>query len=681
MGRWFDSYAFKIGGEESKRVAILFTDITEKKRTEEALQQSESNLRNIILQSPVAMVIMTGPSFVVTVANERLLELWGKREEEMMNKPLFEGIPEAREQGLEQLLQHVYTTGKTVKANEHPVTLLRNGKAETVYINFVYEPFKALDGTIAGVMSVAIDVTDQVVARMQVEESNQEFKFVTDFMPQIIWATKPDGYHEFYNKQWYDYTGLSYEQSKDTGWNNVVHPEDQQRAWEVWKKSLKTGEPYEIEYRFKRYDGEYHWFLGRALPLRDDAGNILKWYGTCTDIDEQKKASELLEQKVKERTHELENQKNLLDNILKNSSNGISVTEMIRDEQGVIYDAKTILANESAVKYVGLPKEIYLTKTAVELVPGIIDSPYGQTCINTLTTGEPALIQYYLDIAGRWLELTLSKMDDNRLIHIFTDVTSVKESQLQLERTINELKRSNANLEEFAYAASHDLKEPIRKIRTFSERIKNKLEGRLLDEDQHYFQRMDKASERMQLLIDDLLEYSHVSTANNYSDDIDLKKKVMQVLEDIEVAVTEKDAKIVVGALPVIKGHRRQLQQLFQNLITNALKFSKPGVSPEIHISSSVVTGEDISAFELVEDTKNKLYNLLEIRDNGIGFQQEYADKIFRMFQRLHGKAEYEGTGIGLAIVRKVVENHKGFIRAYSKPGEGATFKILLPIE
>jgi PAS domain S-box-containing protein len=109
-----------------------------------------------------------------------------------------------------------------------------------------------------------------------------------------------DGYHEFYNKQWYDYTGLSYEQSKDTGWNNVVHPEDQQRAWEVWKKSLKTGEPYEIEYRFKRYDGEYHWFLGRALPLRDDAGNILKWYGTCTDIDEQKKASELLEQKVKE---------------------------------------------------------------------------------------------------------------------------------------------------------------------------------------------------------------------------------------------------------------------------------------------------------------------------------------------------------------------------------------------
>jgi PAS domain S-box-containing protein len=500
-------------------------------------------------------------------------------------------------------------------------------------------------------------------------------------MPQIIWATKPDGYHEFYNKQWYDYTGLSYEQSKDTGWNNVVHPEDQQRAWEVWKKSLKTGEPYEIEYRFKRYDGEYHWFLGRALPLRDDAGNILKWYGTCTDIDEQKKASELLEQKVKERTHELENQKNLLDNILKNSSNGISVTEMIRDEQGVIYDAKTILANESAVKYVGLPKEIYLTKTAVELVPGIIDSPYGQTCINTLTTGEPALIQYYLDIAGRWLELTLSKMDDNRLIHIFTDVTSVKESQLQLERTINELKRSNANLEEFAYAASHDLKEPIRKIRTFSERIKNKLEGRLLDEDQHYFQRMDKASERMQLLIDDLLEYSHVSTANNYSDDIDLKKKVMQVLEDIEVAVTEKDAKIVVGALPVIKGHRRQLQQLFQNLITNALKFSKPGVSPEIHISSSVVTGEDISAFELVEDTKNKLYNLLEIRDNGIGFQQEYADKIFRMFQRLHGKAEYEGTGIGLAIVRKVVENHKGFIRAYSKPGEGATFKILLPIE
>lgn len=554
LGRWFEVSAFPLLYEGSQKVALLFTDISERKKAEEALKQSESNLLNMILQSPVAMAILKGPSFVVEIANDRMYELWGRGEAELLNKSIFEGLPEVKDQGYEDLLNGVFTTGNTFSAHGIPVTLPRHATIETVYINLLYEPFREGDGTISGVMAVAIDVTEQVLARMKVEESNQEFKFVTNFMPQIIWATKPDGYHEFYNKRWYDYTGLTIEQSKDTGWNSALHPNDQQRAWEVWRHCVETGDPYEIEYRFRRFDGKYRWFLGRALPLKDETGNILKWYGTCTDIDDQKKSTDLLEEKVKERTMELESQK-------------------------------------------------------------------------------------------------------------------------------NELKLSNANLEEFAYAASHDLKEPIRKIRTFSDRLKRNFQGRLLDEDLHYFQRMEKATERMQNLIDDLLEYSHVSTSIDYLDEIDLNKKVTQVLEDLEVEVTEKNAKVVIGPLPVIKGHRRQVQQLFQNLISNALKFSKPNVSPEIRISSTVISGENIYSFELPEGAKNKLYNLIKISDNGIGFEQEYAEKIFKMFQRLHGKAEYAGTGIGLAIVRKVIENHKGVIRAESQPGEGATFEVYLPTE
>ncbi|WP_018615333.1 PAS domain-containing protein [Segetibacter koreensis] len=664
-----------------KKVAVWVLDNTAKVMARRKVEESENNFRNMILQSPVAMGILKGPEFVVEIANERMFELWGRSKEELLHKSIFRGLPEATNQGYEELLRGVFTTGKTFSALGIPVNLPRSERVETVYINVLYEAFAESEGNISGVMVAATDVTEQVVSKMKVEESNQEFKFVTDFMPQIIWATKADGYHDFYNKQWYDYTGLTDEQSKDGGWNTAVHPDDQERAWDVWLHSLKTGSPYEIEYRFKRFDGQYRWFLGRALPLKDEAGAILKWYGTCTDIDDQKKGSELLEEKVKERTIELEDQKNLLDNILKNSSNGISVTEMIRNERGEIYDANTILANASAVKYVGLPEDIYLSKTAVELDPNILNSSYGQTCLKTLATGEPSLIQYYMEVTDRWLELTLSKMDNDHLIHIFTDVTSVKESQLQLERTMNELKRSNANLEEFAYAASHDLKEPIRKIRTFSERLKKNLQGRLLDDDQHYFERMEKATERMKNLIDDLLEYSHVSTSINYLDEVDLNKKVTQVLEDLELEVAEKKARVMVGALPVIKGHKRQMQQLFQNLITNALKFSKRNVSPQISIYSAVVSGENINSSDRLEESKNKLYNLIEISDNGIGFEQEYADKIFKMFQRLHGKTEYEGTGIGLAIVRKVVENHKGFIEAVSQPGKGATFKVFLPIE
>ncbi|HEX8677597.1 MAG TPA: PAS domain S-box protein, partial [Segetibacter sp.] len=462
MGRWFEVSAFPLLYDGSQKVALLFTDISERKKSEEALKLSESNLRNIILQAPVAMAILRGPSFVVEIANDRMFELWGRDKEKLLNKSIFEGLPEVKDQGYEELLNEVFTTGKNFSAQGIPVTLPRHGKIEIVYINLLYEAFREGDGSISGVMAVATDVTDQVLARMKVEKSNQEFQFVTDFMPQIIWATKPDGYHDFYNKRWYDYTGLTYEQSKGTGWNTGLHPDDQERAWQVWRHSLETGEPYEIEYRFKRFDGTYRWFLGRALPLRDEAGTILKWYGTCTDIDDQKKSSDLLEEKVKERTRELESQK-------------------------------------------------------------------------------------------------------------------------------KELERSNANLEDFAYAASHDLKEPVRKILTFSDGLKNQLRDRLLDEDWHIFRRIDKAAQRMQLLIDDLLEYSHLSTSNNYSDQIDLNKKVAQVLEDLEIEIAEKNAKVTVGSLPVIKGHRRQMQQLFQNLMTNALKFRKPDVSPEIRISSSVI--------------------------------------------------------------------------------------------
>jgi light-regulated signal transduction histidine kinase (bacteriophytochrome) len=323
---------------------------------------------------------------------------------------------------------------------------------------------------------------------------------------------------------------------------------------------------------------------------------------------------------------------------------------------------------------------VFFNKTATEVDPNIFQTPYGKICLQTLETGEPSLSQYYLEITGRWQELTISKMDDDHLIHIFSDVTPIKEAQLQLERTVEELKRSNTNLEDFAYAASHDLKEPIRKVKTFTDRLKYALGDRLLEKDMHYFDRMEKATERMQYLIDDLLEYSHVSTSTTYTDEIDLNKKVAQVLEDLEVEVEKKQAVITIDPLPVVNGHRRQIQQVFQNLITNALKFSKPGVTPEIRITSTITTGENIP-FTLPEELKNKRYNLIQISDNGIGFEQEYADTIFKMFQRLHAKAEYEGTGIGLAIVRKVIENHKGFIKAESKPGEGATFKIFLPIE
>ncbi|HEY0733075.1 MAG TPA: ATP-binding protein, partial [Chitinophagaceae bacterium] len=396
-------------------------------------------------------------------------------------------------------------------------------------------------------------------------------------------------------------------------------------------------------------------------------------------LKESEQSEALLLEKVKERTLDLEKHKELVDNILKNSSNGISVTEVIRNDQGEIIDGITILANDAAVQFTGLPRDLYLTKKATELDPDIIHSEYFRTCIRTLETGEPSLIQYYLEPTGRWLELTVSRMDNNHLIHIFTDITPIKESQLKLERMVEDLKRSNQNLEDFAYAASHDLKEPVRKVHFFSERIKEKLSDRMTEEEKRYFERMQFASNRMSNLIDDLLTYSQISVKPKKLETVDLNHLMQLVLSDLDLEIEDKKASIQVKDLFTIQGHHRQLQQAFHNLVSNALKYHKEGTHPEIEISGSKVSGKD-TELPLNQEQLNSEYFLVTVRDKGIGFEQKDAERIFNIFTRLHGNNEYKGSGVGLSIVKKVMENHYGFVTAESKPGEGSVFKLYFPV-
>jgi signal transduction histidine kinase len=500
---------------------------------------------------------------------------------------------------------------------------------------------------------------------------------------------------------------------------------------------------------------------------------------------------------------QLEEQKRLMDSILKHSSNAISVGKMIRDENGKIIDIKTVLVNDAAVKFTGIPKEVYQSKTGAELDPNFVGSPYFELCVRCMETGEPSLTQYHLESAGRWMEITLSKMDEDHQIYIFTDVTSIKQSQIQLEqaaerlaavfnaaqsgmfifapvldidgdvvdfrfvitnpsfasyvgqtpdvlqgqlgsvyfpgylhngvfdmykktyltgetlrrdvhynidehdlyldllstkvqdevlvtftdytnikktqleleRFVEELRQSNIKLEEFAHAASHDLKEPIRKMHVFTDRLKRSLADRMNEDEQMMFDRVQSASERMTLLVDDLLAYSQASMTSYKLEDVDLNEKLQSVIIDLEIPIEEKRATVKVEGLPVVKGYTRQLQQLFQNLLSNSLKYSKEGVPAQISISSSLVTGDTVPA-NLPSDQS---YHLIEVKDNGIGFEPEHAERIFKMFHRLHGRTEYAGTGIGLAIAQKVATNHGGYINAHGQAGEGATFKVYLP--
>ena len=232
----------------------------------------------------------------------------------------------------------------------------------------------------------------------------------------------------------------------------------------------------------------------------------------------------------------------------------------------------------------------------------------------------------------------------------------------ELERRAQELTRSNAELDQFASIASHDLQEPLRKVRTFTERVQQ-LEGdRLTEQGVTYLQRANASAERMQRLIEDLLRYSRVATQGRPFAPVDLGKVTRDVLDDLDEEVRRAGAVVTVGPLPVIRADPMQMRQLMQNLLSNALKFRREGVTPEVDVSASTEEG----------------WVNLRVRDNGIGFEPQYARRIFRVFERLHGRGGYPGTGIGLALCRKIAERHGGTVSADSTFGEGSTFTVTL---
>lgn len=268
---------------------------------------------------------------------------------------------------------------------------------------------------------------------------------------------------------------------------------------------------------------------------------------------------------------------------------------------------------------------------------------------------------------------------EEQLRQLLTDLDRlVQERTKQLEELVHDLKRSNQNPEQFAYIASHDLQEPLRKIQQFGDLLQNQYPSEL-GEGNAYLERMQTAARRMSTLIRDLLSYSRIATQRETSRRVPLSTLLEAVLQTLDRQIQETNATLQIGALPEVAGNRSQLEQLFQNLLSNALKFSQPGVRPQIQIQASQVAVVDLPD-DIKPQQRALAYHLLEVIDNGIGFEEKYLDRIFQVFQRLHGKNEYAGTGIGLAICEKVVANHGGVITASSQPGQGATFSIYLPV-
>jgi len=300
----------------------------------------------------------------------------------------------------------------------------------------------------------------------------------------------------------------------------------------------------------------------------------------------------------------------------------------------------------------------WIVPESKEMVRGVIQ--------RVLATGEPGRyeVRSPLDTGAEWYSGQVGPIKSGAQVVgftvILTDITDLKRTQLRLEQ-------SNRELESFAYVASHDLQEPLRKIQTFGERLKTKAAATFSEEGRDYIDRMLAAATRMRRLIEDLLSFSRVSSNAQPFTRVNLSTIAREVLGDLETTIEQAGARVTIGELPVLMADPLQMRQLLQNLVGNALKFRQEGVPPAVSVRATV----DAQAQRCV----------LEVEDNGIGFEGKYAERIFQVFQRLHGRGQYEGTGIGLAICRKIVERHGGSIGVRSAPGAGTTFLISLPLK
>jgi|GEM_PF-2190617 len=731
------------------------------------------------------------------IASARCREILGMDAgTELTFESFLEHIPPEERERVARNNREVMTMeqGKTDYDTEYPFIGINDGK-----IRWVRAKGKVLQdeaGNPARFIGTVLDITEKKKAELLLQENESRFELLADTMPQMIWVARKDGEITYFNRQWTDYTGLTVEDA-NRSWERVVHKDDIANTRHHWERSLASGEPLEVETRLLGKDGNYRWFLTRALAVREDDGEIYRWFGTSTDIHDQKRAEEsllfqsrvlesmeegvsvsdedgyiLLTNKAEDRMFgyepgELIGKHVTVQNAYTREENERLVTEVIeqlrhkgqwcgewhniRKDGTPFYTFSNISAlhvgnrnlficvqrditeekrhqdalreseerfrsmaddapmlvwmadaaanlvyyNKATQDYVGSNRDEFLRDGWARIThPDDIGAVY-EIYSKAQTNPAPFAVECRLrggDNQYRWfLFKGVPRYHKDQFIGFIgtaLDIEDQKRFTRELEARVekrtkdlieinNKLERSNQELEQFAYVASHDLQEPLRKISAFGNILVSRYKPGLGNEGADLINRMQSAAERMRTLIDELLTYSRVSRQAEKLP-VRLSDLIREVMVDMETSIREKQAIIQVDELGTVVGNPMQLRQLFQNLISNSLKFSKDDQIPAISISSKLLKGAE-SGLSVISGDEEKLFFQIDVKDNGIGFEQQYAEKIFQVFQRLHGRTEYPGSGVGLSIVQKVVENHKGYIIAESTPGAGACFRILLP--
>ena len=662
-----------------ERTAALQSEVADRRRA----QGRAERLAAIVESSDDAIISKTLDG-TITDWNRGAEKVFGFSSAEAVGQPIALILPPERAEEESGILAQI-GRGESVQHFE-TVRVRKDGKK--IDVSVTISPISDATGTIVGASKIARDITTHKHVEEVLRQSEERFHAMLNGIPQLAWTAEPDGYIFWFNQRWYDYTGTTPEQTKEWGWQNVLDPEILPTVLDRWKLAIAAGTPFEMEFPLRAGDGSFRTFLTRVLPLRDANGHVLRWFGTNTDISERKLAEVQLAGQAQELIRQaeelassrvaLETKKLMLQSVLDSMGEGL----IAADQNGHF-----LIWNDSAHKLMGrkasdLPTEQWTPHYQVFLPDGITPCPPDRLPLVRALHGESVQVELVVEHPDRadrvCLEVSARPLKDNLGnfcggVAVLHDITQRKADEREIQQLNRELEQrviertaqlevANKELEAFSYSVSHDLRAPLRHISGFSQILFEEFGSTLDPRARQYLNRVQAGTQKMGRLVDELLNLAQAGRHALKRQPTQLNSIVAEVIAILKPDISGRQVEWVVANLPTVECDPILVKQIFQNLLANALKFTRSRISTVIEVSYEKEDGQTV----------------FMVRDNGIGFNMKYVDKLFGVFQRLHREEDFEGTGIGLATVQRIVSKHGGRVWAHGELDKGAAFRFTL---
>ncbi|MGI8892523.1 MAG: PAS domain S-box protein, partial [Bacteroidia bacterium] len=607
-------------------VTVTSADISQRKTYEKEILDSKQKIEAMFNQSLQVIGLLSIDGIILNLNETAFKYIRIKPNELSENKIWDSSVWEASKENLSLLKKSINksTTGSPIR-----IEIEVSKKDHNFLLEFSFKPIMNQDGTPYLILFEARDITDQIRANKKVKESQILLNEAQKLAHLGSWEWDLQNNKMIWSEEMFRLYGYEVNE-KEIDFRLYLshfHSEDKELVKDILYSSCDTKESFTFQHRIVRVDGMVRILLTKGNILTDKKNIPVKMIGTSMDLTDQFLAHEQI------RKSEI-----LYRTLAKN----------IPDSAVMLFDSSlTInLVEESLKADKHFIKKEYIGKKLIEVFTGTNKALLTDGCEKALQ-GQETKTELDMDNYVYKLQILPAQNQNMEIfagLIVLHDITEMKQIQHELELRVTELNRSNVELEQFAYVASHDMQEPLRKIQSFGDRLFMKYESELGEMGKSYLKRMQNASERMQNLIDDLLAFSRVSRSKEELVPVEINDIIKDILIDLEVVIMEKEAQIEVDQIPAIDANPRQIRQMFQNLISNALKFSKPYVVPQIIIKCESVINPKLT-FNGSRPVRGKKYIKITVSDNGIGFDEKYLDRIFVIFQRLHGRDEYKGTG------------------------------------